>query len=173
MGEIFGVQLIIQKGTPLKKKEMRKGDFPVIASGQSYAFSHDKFTHNVDTITISSSGAYAGFVWFHDYPIFATDCNVIRAKSGHTKYFYYAIKMQQERIYALQSGGAQPHIYAKDIATLLVSIPPVRQQEQIANILDITQQKIGLLKELAEKYRAQKRGLMQKLLTGEWRVKAS
>ncbi len=167
LGEIFGSQLIIEKGTPLKKEEMHKGDFPVIAGGQSYTYSHDKFTHDVDTITISSSGAYAGFVWFHDYPIFATDCNVIRVRSGHTKYFYYAIKMQQGRIYALQSGGAQPHIYAKDIATLLISIPPVIQQEQIANTLDIARQKIVLLKQLADQYRTQKRGLMQKLLTGE------
>lgn len=31
------------------------------------------------------------------------------------------------------------------------------------------QQEIYLFKQLAEQYRTQKRGLMQKLLTGEWR----
>lgn len=169
--EAFGNELIIEKGTPLKKTEMRKGDFPVIAGGQNYAFFHDKFTHNVETITISSSGAYAGFVWFHGYPIFATDCNVIRARRGHVKYFYYAIKMQQNRIYALQSGGAQPHIYAKDIATLYVPVPPVIQQEKIANVLDLAQKKIELLRQLTEKYREQKKGLMQKLLTGQWLIR--
>ncbi len=33
------------------------------------------------------------------------------------------------------------------------------------------QKEINLLKQLSEQYRTQKRGLMQKLLTGEWRVK--
>jgi type I restriction enzyme S subunit len=30
---------------------------------------------------------------------------------------------------------------------------------------------IDLLKQLADKFKTQKRGLMQKLLTGEWRIK--
>ena len=32
-------------------------------------------------------------------------------------------------------------------------------------------QEIDLLKQLADKYKTQKRGLMQKMLTGVWRVK--
>jgi type I restriction enzyme S subunit len=34
-------------------------------------------------------------------------------------------------------------------------------------------EEISSLKSLAEKYKEQKRGLMQKLLTGEWRVKVA
>jgi len=52
------------------------------------------------------------------------------------------------------------------------SIPPLEEQIQIANILNTAREEINLLKQQAERYRQQKRGLMQKLLTGEWRVSA-
>ena len=172
LGEVFGKVLIIEKGKMLTKEQMKSGNYPVVAGGQVYAGYHNEFTHNTETITISGSGAYAGFVWFHNYPIFATDCNVITAKKGQgvTEYFYYAIKNQQNRLYDLQSGGAQPHIYSKDIATLQVMIPPIESQKQIVYTLNITRKEINLLKRLTEQYCTQKRGLMQKLLTGEWRT---
>ena len=48
--------------------------------------------------------------------------------------------------------------------------PPVEKQKHIAEILDTAQQEINLLKKLADQYRTQKRGLMQKLLSGKWRI---
>jgi len=50
-------------------------------------------------------------------------------------------------------------------------IPPLEEQEQIAETLSSARREIDLLKQLTNKYKAQKRGLMQKVLTGEWRVK--
>jgi len=172
LGEIFGEQILVEKGRVLTKKQMSNGSYPVVAGGQSYATFHNRFTHDAKTITISSSGAYAGFVWFHDYPIFATDCNVITAIGSKSiiEYFYYAIKIQQNRLYGLQSGGAQPHIYAKDIATLEILIPTVTRQRKVAHILDKTRKEIDSLKGLVKLYQIQKRGLMQKLLTGKWKT---
>ena len=171
LGDLFGNQLAIEKGVMLTKAKMRKGDFPVVAGGRTYASFHNEYTHSAKTITVSSSGAYAGFVSFHDYPIFATDCNVITVISGVIEYFYYAIKMQQDRIYKLQSGGAQPHVYAKDIAFLDMFIPPQKTQKQIACMLNDAQREIALHKQLVELYQRLKSGLMQKLLTGKWRVR--
>lgn len=42
---------------------------------------------------------------------------------------------------------------------------------KIVEILDAAQHEIDLLKKQADAYRRQKRGLMQKLLTGQWRVR--
>jgi len=50
-------------------------------------------------------------------------------------------------------------------------LPSLDEQQKIAETLSSAQQEIDLLKQLAEKYKTQKRGLMQKMLTGEWRVK--
>ena len=52
-----------------------------------------------------------------------------------------------------------------------IPLPPLEEQKQIAETLSAAHQEIDLLKQLTEKYKAQKRGLMQKLLTGDWRMK--
>jgi type I restriction enzyme S subunit len=59
----------------------------------------------------------------------------------------------------------------KEFAKLPIPLPPIEEQKQIAAILTTARQEIDLLKKQAEAYRRQKRGLMQKLLTGAWRVK--
>jgi type I restriction enzyme S subunit len=58
-----------------------------------------------------------------------------------------------------------------DFLSIKIPLPSLEEQKQIAETLSSAQHEIDLLKQLAEKYKTQKRGLMQKMLTGEWRVK--
>lgn len=53
----------------------------------------------------------------------------------------------------------------------MVPLPPREEQQRIASALDAAQLEIKLLKEQLALLRRQKRGLMQKLLTGQWRLK--
>ena len=96
-------------------------------------------TYNI--ITVSASGAYAGYVWYHDYPIYATDCCVIFSKEEarfKTKYLFEVLKLQQKAIYKLQTGAAQPHVYAADLQMLNIpNVPIEKQQEIIDYIVDI------------------------------------
>lgn len=46
-----------------------------------------------------------------------------------------------------------------------------KAQKAVAEFVYAAREEINLLKQLADKYKTQKRGLMQKMLTGEWRVK--
>ena len=50
-------------------------------------------------------------------------------------------------------------------------LPGHETQRNIGEFLGPIDREIDLLKQLVEKYKTQKRGLMQKMLTGEWRVK--
>ena len=170
IGDLLNRSIKIEKGKPLTKKSVSEGSVPVVAGGQTYAYYTNTATHTMQTVTVSASGAYAGFVWLHDYPIWASDCNVLYTVNGSTQYLYYALKMAQRRIYALQSGGAQPHIYAKDIKSVSIPWTSTKNQEQVTNVLHSAQQEIDILGALVQKYKIQKRGLMQKLLTGKWRV---
>ncbi len=58
-----------------------------------------------------------------------------------------------------------------DFMTVKIPYPPLAEQKRVAETLNTARREIDLLKKQAEAYRRQKRGLMQKLLTGEWRVK--
>lgn len=171
LGHLFGKEIIVEKGKAQTKEAVCSGKVPVVAGGQTYAYYTNDATHRMPTITISASGANAGFVWYHDYPMWASDCNVLYSKKGSTLFLYYALKSLQNHIYALQSGGAQPHVYSKDLKNLKIPLPSLEEQKQIDDTLSTAQHEIDLLKQLAEKYKTQKRGLMQKMLTGEWRMK--
>lgn len=73
--------------------------------------------------------------------------------------------------------GARSHgllnITKSDFFGLKMFLPTINSQKQIAEILNTARQEIDLLKKQAEAYRKQKRGLMQKLLTGKWRIKTT
>jgi hypothetical protein len=58
----------------------------------------------------------------------------------------------------------------KDFFKIMVPCPSPDVQKAIAEALTASQQEIDLLKQLADKYKTQKRGLMQKMLTGIWRI---
>lgn len=58
-----------------------------------------------------------------------------------------------------------------DFSKIKVLVPSLEEQREISVTLSSAQHEINLLKQLADKYKTQKRGLMQKMLTGEWRVK--
>lgn len=53
----------------------------------------------------------------------------------------------------------------------IIEIPELVQQSKIVEQLSLIQKDIDLNKKLLKQYKLQKQGLMQKLLTGEWRIK--
>ena len=67
-------------------------------------------------------------------------------------------------------GTGQKELSDSQIMKLPVKIPSIPEQKSIAHTLNTAQGEIKLLQALAEKYRTQKRGLMQKLLSGQWRL---
>jgi type I restriction enzyme S subunit len=71
----------------------------------------------------------------------------------------------------LRVGSGLPNIQKKDINKFQLDFPKLEEQINDALKLKLTNKEIEILKEVVEKYKEQKRGLMQKLLTGEWRVK--
>lgn len=74
----------------------------------------------------------------------------------------------------ISPGGAGRNrvLNKKDFLKMPIWLPDIGTQQNIGEYLGEIDTEIELLKHLAEKYRRQKRGLMQKLLIGEWRVNA-
>ena len=64
-----------------------------------------------------------------------------------------------------------PTLNRNDVHKKSILIPTLPEQKAIANTLDTAEKEVEFLKQLAEQYRTQKRGLMQQLLTGKVRVK--
>ena len=163
--------IYIEKGKAISKDKIIEGDIPVIAGGKTPAYYHNECTHDFPCITISASGT-AGYVWFHDYKIWASDCNILYTdnKNYNVKFLYYYLLNIQKIIYGLKTGGVQPHVYAKDIINLTIPNISIEEQNKIAELLTLIDQDIDNLKQLLHLRRLQKKGVMQKLLTGEVRV---
>jgi type I restriction enzyme S subunit len=62
------------------------------------------------------------------------------------------------------------NLYSDDFYSCQVPVPPIDEQRRIAQALTAAKQELVLLDAEIEALTRQKRGLMQKLLTGEWRV---
>ena len=162
--------IFLERGRPLTANDVGIGKIPVIAGGQTVPYYHDQYTHNKPSVTISASGAYAGYVWFHSEKVWASDCNVLTSEVFNVKFIFYALEVQQSRIYRLQKGGAQPHVYPSDLGKIKIPCPPRGVQDKIVCQLDHCERKIEIMKGIVTALQRQKRGLMQKLLTGNWRV---
>lgn len=163
---------VIEKGELLISSQYENGNIEVWAGGKVPAGFHNVANRTKNTITISASGAYAGFVSYHDCPIYATDCSTISESDDiYIKYLYYSLINIQDKIYDMQTGGAQPHVHAKDIYPIELTMPPSRaEQTAIANILTTMDNEIEALEKERDKYKCIKQGMMQQLLTGKIRL---
>lgn len=135
----IGTIAIVRKGQSITKKNVTEGSVPVIAGGQQPAYYHNESNREGDVITVSASGAYAGFVAHFWNPIFASDCSTVESIDSQivlTSFIYRVLKAQQDSIYLLQKGGGQPHVYPKDIEQIKIPLPPLEVQQQIVKELD-------------------------------------
>ena len=143
----------------------------MIAGGKKPAYFHNKSNRTGGVITVSASGASAGYVSKHEYPIFASDCSTIEINDDNINFIYYLLKNRQNDIYYMQTGGAQPHIHPKDLRSIKIIVPlDNSERNRIANILSDMDEEISVLKIKLTKANQIKQGMMQNLLTGKIRL---
>ena len=82
--------------------------------------------------------------------------------------FYSNILMKQ--INAIITGSNYPAISSADIKNFIIPVPPLAEQEKIAEILSLWDKAIEQTKELIAYKEKQKKGLMQNLLTSKKRL---
>jgi len=120
----MGDKIIPKRGKIITKLTTTAGDIPVVAGGLDPAYFHNQSNVVSPAITISSSGANAGFVRLYQQDIWASDCCYISSEQIQEVFFWYIfLKANQEKIYFMQQGAAQPHIYASDLMRLTVCLP--------------------------------------------------
>lgn len=145
---------LIQKGQSITSSYIKTGQYPVIAGGQTSPYSHDKYNYSGNVITVSASGAYAGFVWYHMAPIFASDCSVVKSRNENecnTEFLFNVLKLKQKELYNLQQGAGQPHVYPSDISKLCIPLPKIKKQLEInSHIMQIREKAQQLQEESKE-----------------------
>ena len=132
-----------KNGKGIKKDTLVEGEYPVIGGGQKPMGFHNEYNADENTILCSSSGAYAGFISKYNKKVWASDCFSIIPKNNsiNNTYLYYLLKTIQDKIYKLQTGTAQPHIYSKNLQNIKIPIPSLERQQEIVKYLDFIYEK--------------------------------
>ena len=113
-----------KRGKTITKKDVTDGDIPVVAGGLEPAYYCNKSNTAERVITISGSGANAGFTRMYFEKVWASDCSFVDASVTPFLHFVYCyLKANKTTIDNMQKGAAQPHVYAKDINSLSICIP--------------------------------------------------
>lgn len=111
-----------KRGKNLLKKNVEPGVVPVVAGGLKPAAYHNISNTETPVITISASGANAGYVQIWGQKVWSSDSSYIDSSITDNIYFWYIfLKSRQKQIFDAQTGSAQPHIYPKHIGNLLIS----------------------------------------------------
>ncbi|MEM6395373.1 MAG: restriction endonuclease subunit S [Bacteroidota bacterium] len=108
----------------------------------------------------------------HHGIISSTVAKLTPKKSTNSNFLFQKLDLLNNRIRSTRTGSGIPHV-AKDLLHFFkLSIPPLSEQRAIATILTAADREITLLEQELEALQAQKKGLMQRLLTGQVRVPA-
>jgi len=114
----------IKKGKNITKSIIKEGNVPVVAGGLKPAYYHNTSNTSNPVITVSASGANAGYVNMYLEDIWASDCSYIDSNLSDSVFFIHNLLLnQQELIFGMQRGAAQPHVYPKDLKRAEFVIP--------------------------------------------------
>ena len=131
------------------------------------AFAYNPMRLNIGSIAISSFDD--DVLVSPDYVVF--ECDAAMLLPGYLNHLRRT-RLWASHFEAAGSGGVRIRIYYDDLGAFAFPIPPLAEQARVLAALDAAAAEIETLEHYLAALKQQKRGLMQKLLTGQWRVKA-
>lgn len=127
---------------------------------------------------VISLRSFQGGIEYSNYrgilsPAYTVLKSIMEINKDFYKYFFKSYRFIEKYLSISVIGirdGKQ--ISYSDLSSVKIPYPPIDEQQKIAKVLNNCDEEIRLLDKKLEMLKLQKKGLMQKLLTGEIRVKA-
>ena len=164
----IGDYITPKRGKSLLSKIAISGDVPVIAGGLEPSTYHNIANTQPPILTISASGANAGYVSLWNVPVWSSDSSFIDSSMTDDVYFWYVLlKKRQKEIFDAQTGSAQPHIYPKHIASMSISSLDIEEVHSYTSIVTPIFEMIGQHKEENTLLASTRDSLLPKLMSGE------
>lgn len=165
----------VWKGQQLNKDAMvQDGAYYALNGGIQPSGRTTEWNCEAGTVTVSEGGNSCGFVSYNGERFWCGGhCYALKklAKDVDAHYLFHYLKGKQARVMALRVRSGLPNIQKSDIEAFPVVLPDLATQTAIARYLNTLREEIDLLDQSVTAFKSQKRGLMQKLLTGQWRLK--
>ena len=164
----IGDYIVPKRGKNLLTREAIDGDTPIVAGGIEPSAYHNQFNTKSPVITISASGANAGYTNLWSIPVWASDCSYIDDSITKNVYFWYIVlKTRQDEIFDAQTGSAQPHIYPQHIAEMSIGELNINEVEKYNNLVAPLFKMIGENQKENKKLSQLRDTLLPKLMNGE------
>ena len=164
----IGNYIVPKRGKNLLTRDAINGDTPVVAGGIEPSAYHNQFNTKSPVITISASGANAGYINLWNIPVWASDCLYIDDSITKNVYFWYIVlKTRQNEIFDAQTGSAQPHIYPQHIAEMSIGELNIGAVEKYDNLVAPLFKMIGENQKENKKLSQLRDTLLPKLMNGE------
>lgn len=177
------------KGKGISKKDISENGIPCIRYGELYT-TYNEIIDNVysktnldekdlvlsekNDIIIPASGETAidiskASCVMLDGIALGGDLNIIKTKQNGAFLSYYLNSVAKLDIARLAQGISVMHLYGSQLATLTIKLPPLKEQEKVAEILSSCDEHIKNLKNLKSELEKEKLHLMNELLSGKTR----
>ena len=165
--EVVKVGEVLKIGSGKDYKHLSTGNIPVYGTG-GYMLSVNEYLHDGESVCIGRKGTI-------DKPMFLNEkfwtvdtlFYTHSFKKSLPKYIYLTFLNIDWQKYNEASGV--PSLSKTTIETIQIPLPPLKEQEKIAEILTTWDEAISNVELLILNYQLRKKALMQKLLSGEVR----
>lgn len=130
------------------------------------AFAYNPMRLNIGSIAMSSFDE--DVLVSPDYVVF--ECDEATLLPGYLNHLRHT-RLWANHFETAGSGGVRIRIYYDDLGVMAFSLPSLAEQKCVLAVLDGGVLEVETLERYLAALKTQKRGLMQKLLTGQWRLK--
>lgn len=157
------------RGKNITAAQMIDGNIPVISAGLQPSGYHNEANVLGVNLTISASGANAGYMQYNLKDIWAADCSYFQ-DDKIIWFVYNTLKYLQPVISNMQCGAAQPHVYPKNINKLSILIPTKELMKKYNEFVTPFYDEISTLSKNNELLTTQRDRLLPRLMSGKLEV---
>jgi type I restriction enzyme S subunit len=167
----------------LKKQTSSNGDIPFFKIGtfgkdedayipkDLYEEYKEKYSFpRKGEILISASGTIGRTVVYDGQPAYFQDSNIIWISNDEKLVFNRFLNYLYKIVTWQTASGTIARLYNDNVRQIQIVVPPLPEQSRIVVVLETWDKAIDLLKKKIELKKQVKKGLMQKLLSGEVRL---
>ena len=167
----------IGRGRVISKNEIQdnSGIYPVYSSqtlNNGIMGYLNTFDFDGEYVTWTTDGVNAGTIFYRNGKFNCTNvCGTLSPKSDLINLKFLALALSRVAFKYVSHTLANPKLMNGVMGTITIRIPPIKEQEKIAQVLTLADREIDLYQQQLDKLKLEKKALMQQLLTGQKRVK--
>ncbi len=143
------------------------GEYPVYGGNGLRGFC-DSYTHYGDYVLIGRQGALCGNINFTSGKSYISEHAIAVQVDGNIHWLKY--KLDYWNLNRFSESSAQPGLSVEKLIRYKLTVPPLAEQERIAEVLGTWDEAIDKQSQLVKALERRKRALMQQLLTARKRL---